>query len=208
MKIRRIESRDNASLKLARKVRDGKKGGQIFVEGLRLAEEAIRSDLPVKLAIVREGYGTNPRAHSLLKTIIEKRLEVIETSARIFSTVADTSSSQGIVLIADRATTDRSSFENVIDGRLSPVPLFVSLLETNDPSNVGAVLRTAEAAGISGVIISKNSSDVFSPKTLRASMGSAFRLPIWSGASHADLFDWARKRDLRIAATSARESTY
>jgi len=62
--------------------------------------------------------------------------------------------------------------------------------------NVGAILRTAEAAGATGVITTQNTSDPFSPKSLRGAMGSAFRLPIWSGVSFDWMVRWCRERGI------------
>ena len=73
----------------------------------------------------------------------------------------------------------------------------------NDPSNLGAVIRTAEAAGARGVIIAKGSADPFSPRSLRASMGSAFRMPIWSDAEVTKVLEWAREHQTIITATAA-----
>jgi TrmH family RNA methyltransferase len=69
----------------------------------------------------------------------------------------------------------------------------VVLHQINNPVNVGAILRTSEAAGAAGVITTKNTSDPFSPKSLRGAMGSAFRLPIWSGPTYLETIDWCRQ---------------
>jgi TrmH family RNA methyltransferase len=66
----------------------------------------------------------------------------------------------------------------------------------NNPVNVGAILRTAEAAGASGVITTRHTSDPFSPKALRGAMGSAFRLPIWTGTTYADVLSWCTQRKI------------
>jgi TrmH family RNA methyltransferase len=72
----------------------------------------------------------------------------------------------------------------------------------NNPVNVGAILRTAEAAGASGTIATQHTSDPFSPKSLRGAMGSAFRLPVWFGPSYEEVIDWCRDRNLQtICAT-------
>jgi TrmH family RNA methyltransferase len=207
MSLRRIESRDNTYLKLARKVRDGREEDQIFVEGLRLAEEAVSSDIQLEFCLVREGFDSNPRANSLLKAIAEMDVDILETTDQVFATVAATSSSQGIVLIGERPPTDAVSFEKRIDVTNASLPLLVMLSEANDPSNVGAVLRTAEAASVLGVVIGKNSADVFSPKALRSSMGSAFRMPVWSGADWTEIFEWAGKSGFKTVATSATGAT-
>jgi TrmH family RNA methyltransferase len=83
----------------------------------------------------------------------------------------------------------------------------VVLHQINNPVNVGAILRTAEAAGATGAITTRNTSDPFSPKSLRGAMGSAFRLPIWSGPSFADVVEWCQKRGIVIACADAEATT-
>jgi TrmH family RNA methyltransferase len=70
------------------------------------------------------------------------------------------------------------------------------LHQINNPVNVGAILRTSEAAGAAGVIATKNTCDPFSPKSLRGAMGSAFRLPIWSEPSYKEIIDWCHQRGI------------
>ncbi len=73
----------------------------------------------------------------------------------------------------------------------------------NNPVNVGAILRTAEAAGVTGVIATANTSDPFSAKALRGAMGSAFRLPVWSGTDYANALAWCAELGIRTVGTSA-----
>jgi len=69
--------------------------------------------------------------------------------------------------------------------------------------NVGAILRTAEAAGATGVITTQNTSEPFSPKSLRGAMGSAFRLPIWSGPIYEEMIAWCRERGIETVCADA-----
>jgi TrmH family RNA methyltransferase len=188
----KIASRDNARLKLARKVRDGNADELIFVEGLRLAEEAARSNLAVEYCVVTPTYGNDEREGRLLESLSRTGVAILEADARAFASIAKTRSPQGIILICGRPATDRAAFRERIDPRRSYVRAIVMLHEVNNPSNLGAVIRTAEAAGIEGIILSNGSTDVFAPKSLRASMGSAFRLPIWSSADVDDVFEFAK----------------
>ncbi|HQX57259.1 MAG TPA: RNA methyltransferase, partial [Pyrinomonadaceae bacterium] len=71
------------------------------------------------------------------------------------------------------------------------------------PSNLGAVLRTAEAAGVAGIIITKQSADVYSPKSIRASMGSIFRMAIWNDVELDPVLRWAADKGLRATTTAA-----
>jgi TrmH family RNA methyltransferase len=102
------------------------------------------------------------------------------------ATISYTKTPQGIILLAKQPESGKASLE-VSDGR---PPLKVILHGINNPVNVGAILRSAEAAGATGAITTANTADPFSPKSLRGAMGSAFRLPIWKGATYNDALSW------------------
>jgi TrmH family RNA methyltransferase len=87
------------------------------------------------------------------------------------------------------------------------VPIVVFLYETNNPSNLGAVIRTAEAAGAAGVIVSTGSADAFSPKAVRAAMGSSFRLPVWTDVDIGEAIGWAAGNKLQTIATTPAATT-
>ena len=198
----KIASRDNARLKLARKVRDGKVDDLIFIEGLRLAEEAVRSNLGIEFCVVTPDFGNEDREAKLIRLLSEASVEILEAECRTFEPLAETRSPQGIILICDRPSTNRATFWGRIDVRQSELTAIAMLYEVNNPSNLGAVLRTAEAAGVEGLIVSKGSTDVFSPKSLRASMGSAFRLPIWSNADLDEVFEFAQSGGYSLTAVA------
>lgn len=183
----RITSRDNRRLVNARKIRDGKIAGMIFIEGKRLAEEAIRSQIEVVECLLSDGFSDV----EIIDAVRSQNAFVATVPEKIFHSIADTDSPQGIVLIGKRPALS-PKFE--INSASLPIALYLS--EINNPSNLGAVLRTAEAAGVREVMISKNSVDPFSPKALRASMGSAFRLNITTGLEFLDVAGLASRYDL------------
>jgi TrmH family RNA methyltransferase len=193
----RIESRDNRRLVEARKVRDGRIPGLIFVEGKRLAAEALTSGLVVERCITTDP----PADQRMIEECSIRGIETYYLDQKLFRTVADTDAPQDILLIARRP---RSELPHIVE-RLSiavpPVVIFLSKI--NNPSNLGAIIRTAEAAGAAGVICSTGSADPFSPKALRGSMGSAFRLPIVTGMTIEDLAKFAGDHDLIMTATTA-----
>ncbi len=192
----KITSRENQKLKLARKVRDGHTKELIFVEGLRLAEEVLRSELRVNEVFISESFENDARSTILLSSFQQKQTAVSEVSDRIFQSIADTKTSQGIVLICQKPQTDKQSFESQFSQSTGKLPLVVALHQINNPSNLGAILRSGEAVNVAGIIISANSADVFSPKSLRASMGAGFRLNIWTNAGFDEILNWARENDL------------
>ncbi len=190
--MNKIASRDNAKLKLARKVCDGRVADLMFVEGLRLAEEVLRSSIEIKEIFFTAQFAENLRGKMILENAQTSNLN--EVSAQVFNSLADTKTSQGIVLICAKPAANRQRIEADLPKR--KVPLIVLLHEINNPSNLGAILRTAEAVGVSGVILSKKSADVFSTKSLRSAMGASFRLPIWTDTDFFEVLGWARENNL------------
>lgn len=182
-----ITSRDNGRLVNARRVRDGKVSDLIFIEGKRLAEEAMKSPIEVIECFVSDNFTDG----EILTEIKKQDAFVATLPSKLFRTIADTDSPQGIILIARRPF-----FSHHFDTGGSQLPIVLYISEINNPSNLGAVLRTAEAAGVANVLISKNSTDPFSPKALRASMGSAFRLNITTGCEFEEVIQLAAQDKL------------
>ena len=197
--IRSVTSRDNSLLRLARAVRDGKDTEYIFVEGLRLCEEALRSALEIETVIVSEELLRKPRAAAAIGELDQAARRGASVSEKLLESISYTKTPQGIVVLAKRP----DSSENRLAPTLDTKPLLVVLHQINNPVNVGAILRTAEAAGAGGVITTRNTSDPFSPKSLRGAMGSAFRLSIWSGPTYEEMIEWCRKREIATVCADA-----
>jgi len=191
----KITSRENPKLKLARKVRDGREKNLIFVEGLRLAEEVLRSEIGIVEIFLAESFVQNERHQAFLRSLQNGRFSAGEVAENLFQSIADTKTSPGIILICEKPATEKPLFEAEFTLK-NKLPVVVLLHEINNPSNLGAILRTAEAADVAGIIVSKNSADVFSPKALRASMGAAFRLNIWENAGFEEVLNWANGKNL------------
>ena len=188
-----ITSRDNSLLRHARAVRDGKDHELIFVEGLRLSEEALRSGLKIEATIYSNEIAQKERAAALLDELSEVCNQVGEVSESLLATVSYTKTPQGIIVLARRPPTGPELLKTK-DKR----PHLLVLMEAiNNPVNVGAILRSAEAAGATGIITTANTSDPFSPKALRGAMGSAFRMPVWSGASYTEALAWCAKHGIK-----------
>jgi RNA methyltransferase, TrmH family len=190
-----ITSRDNSLLRLARAVRDGKEDHLIFVEGLRLCEEALSSGLPIHAVIFSQELAKKDRASALLAELTKQCDRLGEVSESLLTSVSYTKTPQGMIVLAERPASGKAILETN-----KTVPLLVLLDGINNPVNVGAILRSAEAAGATGVITTGNSSDPFSPKALRGAMGSAFRLPIWSGASYEEALNWCADHKIKTVA--------
>jgi len=197
--IRSITSRDNSLLRLARAVRDGKDTEYIFVEGLRLCEEALRSALELEALIVSEELLRKERAATAIGELDQAAQRSASVSEKLLESISYTKTPQGIVVLAGRPDSSEKRLASAVDKN----SLLVVLHQINNPVNVGAILRTAEAAGASGVIATRNTSDPFSPKSLRGAMGSAFRLPIWTGPTYEEMIDWCQKRGIETVGADA-----
>src|SRR5215213_2552088 len=201
--IDRITSRDNSLLRQARAVRDGKIDELIFVEGLRLCEEAERSHLNIDAVIVSEELLRKERAAHAIAELSRVSKRTASVSEKLLESISYTKTPQGIVALAERP--DSSEVRLAASGLATP--LLVVLHQINNPVNVGAILRTAEAAGATGLITTKNTSDPFSPKSLRGAMGSAFRLPIWTGPAYEEVVEWCRERGIATLCSDAEADT-
>lgn len=190
-----IKSRDNEKLKFARRVREGKEEGFIFVEGTRLCRECLQSNTEIAFGLISSGFGEPDLFDNY---DVDSTFPLFSVSEKLLASVADTKSPQGIILIAQRPK--EITVEHLFKGLAQDLPVVVYLYRINNPSNLGAVIRTAEAAGIGGVIVSENSADPFSPKSLRASMGSAFRLPVVTNTKFELVINSARTNNAKVVA--------
>lgn len=198
-----ITSRDNSLLRKARAVRDGKDEDLIFVEGLRLCEEAVRSQVEIYAVVVSEELASKDRVKAKIDEITSNSPRTGFVSEKLLASISFTKTPQGIVLLAQRPKTGKS----LLLRQLGPNPFLLVLHEINNPVNVGAMVRTAEAGGVSGVITTAKTSDPFSPKALRGAMGSAFRLPLWTDASFKEMLELCRENGLSTVATVVHAGT-
>jgi len=168
MNIEKITSRENEKVKYARRVRDGKETASIFIEGSRLCTEALSSRVEIETVFVTHRF-TESESFSRIGDKLDQVFTVPES---LLESIADTRSPQGIVILAMRPAFKFAESE---------IGTSIFLYQINNPANLGAVVRTAEAAGFDRILISLGSADPYSSKALRASMGSAFRAQIFEG---------------------------
>ena len=167
---------------------------QAFIaEGSRLV-----SEVPTSWVIevfVSESWLKKNIGHSIIKNH-----DYTVFSDTVFSHVSDTKSPQGIMALVKYPTYTLSDLINMG----SEVLLLLEGLQ--DPGNVGTIIRTAEAAGVKGVILSNTCVDLFNPKTVRSTMGSIFRMPVLYVEDWKPVFEAIKKVDRKIYATSLEDS--
>lgn len=199
-----ITSKDNSRLKHARSVRDGREKDLLFVEGLRLTEELATTALEIVEYFFTPEFAANERSARLLNSLRNSSGAII--SANLIVSISETKTPPGIVAIAKKPATGKIILEAFL--KSDQTPLLVVLHKLNNPANVGAILRTAEAAGAAGAILTRNSADVFAPRSLRGAMGAAFRLPIWTNAEFCEALEFCRASHIKTicAALNSRKS--
>jgi TrmH family RNA methyltransferase len=191
--VLKITSRDNQKIKFARKARDAKANDLIFLEGTRLAEEVLRSDSEISDVFFTATYADSERGSSLLRKFQNSSLN--EVTQSIFDSLSDTKNSQGIIVLCEKPKTNKIFIEKSLSSE-KHLPLVVLLHRINNPTNLGAILRTCEAVNVAGVILTENSADAFSPKALRGAMGASLRIPMWTNADFFQVLDWAKDKNL------------
>jgi RNA methyltransferase, TrmH family len=209
-----IRSRDNKWLKSFRAALRGtgpERGEPIAVEGPKLVEEGFRARLRAEAILVSDsGEGElEPilRAARETETGIP-RSRILHTTDKLFAGVAATETPQGVAALFGQP---EWAFEDVLRGAPSPdgayradTPLVIVLVGVQDPGNVGTIVRSADAFASSGVIAARGTADPWSPKAVRASAGSALRLPLLRGIAVPVILAQLRVAAVRIYAASSR----
>ncbi len=165
--MKKIDSLQNETIKKARALK-AKKGreeyGQFLAEGEKCVEEALLSSFQVDSVFL---HGESHAIQALAK---ERGVEVIQVSRPIIETLTSVQTPQNVAACI------------AIPGQIKPAGgLVVALDGVSDPSNVGSIIRSADAAGASGVVMGEGSADYLNPKAVRASMGSIFHLHVYEG---------------------------
>ncbi len=149
-------------LKLQKSAAYRRKQGLFIVEGIRMFKEVPRH-LAKQVLVTEECY----EGHSKLFEGLPFEL----VSSKVYKAISDTMAPQGILVVAKQLS---YTWEQVTAGEK---PALILLEHLQDPGNLGTIIRMAEGAGITGIILSKDTVDIYNSKVIRSTMGSVFRVP-------------------------------
>ncbi|HZD77218.1 MAG TPA: RNA methyltransferase, partial [Acidobacteriaceae bacterium] len=199
-RLRLIESRQNPRVKELRAAlaRTGRTpAGLVAIEGEHLVAEAVRSHLRFATVFLRDGY--EPEAE------IPSAAEHLLLAADVFLSAVATEQPQGIAALVHPPS---FSLDAIFRTPAPPVTarLILVLAGLQDPGNVGTLVRSAEAFGASGVLLLPGTASPWNPKALRASAGSAFRVPTIA-ANETDALQLLAERNIPAIAAVARAGT-
>lgn len=186
-----ITSASNGQVKnvaqLQQKTKARRDQGLFVVEGMKMFREAPRGWIH-KVYVAEHLY----QEPGIAAELDGYPVEVV--ADRVFTQMSDTKTPQGILCIMKKPHYELSEClekEN---------PLLIVLEDLQDPGNVGTILRTAEGAGADGVLMSRNTVDIFHPKVIRATMGSIYRMPFFPAENMDETIELLKKRKIRIFA--------
>jgi TrmH family RNA methyltransferase len=194
-----ITSRQNPLVARFRTAARGDVGGVMLLDGAHLVGDAIAAAVTFQLAAVTPASVEEPAIRSLVNALHAGGVEVITVSASVMDAVSPVKTPTGIVALAERPAADPDRLY------AGPAALVVAAVDVQDPGNLGAIVRVAEAAGATGLVAADGSANPFGWKALRGSMGSALRLPIVSEVTIEDAVAGARGHGCRIVASVPRE---
>lgn len=171
--------------------------GVYAVEGLRMVREipeGCMEELYVAESCV-EKYAEIMQRH--------KELEPVVVRDGVFSGMCDTGTPQGILALVRMKQTG-------IDELCSDAaPPFILILERlQDPGNLGTIIRTAEGAGVTGIMLSSDTADIYNPKTVRATMGSVFRMKLYISRNLEEDIAYLKKKGVVVYGAHLEGSTF
>jgi len=179
-----IDSPSNPTIKAIRALHTAKgrrEQKQFLAEGVRVIEDGVKAGLWPQVCLYNfDLLGRTDRGRALIANLLAQQQRIgnsappVETSQRALAAACDTQQPQGIVAVFSFVEPPAVSASG------ETVPLALVCDDIQDPGNLGTLLRTAEAAGVTSVWLTPRCVDVYSPKVVRAGMGVHFRLPIYA----------------------------
>jgi TrmH family RNA methyltransferase len=165
-----------------------------MAEGLKLVIDALELGFEIKTLVYAKNVKDKPQVVQVATKTVARGGLVLEVSEKVLSSITRRDNPQMVVGIFTQRWT------NLRDIKPKTGETYIALDRVRDPGNLGTIIRTADAAGASGVILVGESTDPFSMETVRATMGSVFAVPLVK-TSVADFLGWKKTAGVQIVAT-------
>lgn len=182
---------------LRQKSRERRKEGVFLIEGQRLCQDTpdkFLQEFYITQGLLAEVSGKASGNNQLADRIRQWEKKTFVITNEIAARISDTQTPQGIFAVVSQPSYTK---EQILD---FDVPLYLLAEDIQDPGNLGTIFRTAEAAGVSAVIMSRGTVDVFNPKTIRSTMSSLFRMPFLYVDDLGEEIRVLRQRGVRVYA--------
>jgi len=196
-----ISSASNPTVKRLRRLADAKhrrREGAFVVEGVAPVWQAVEAGATIEeLVTAPDLLGSSPAA-AMVAEQEAAGVRVARLTAELFGRLSERDGPSGLAAIV------RAQVRPLAELDVAPDGIFVAAHEAANPGNVGTIVRTAEAFGLNGLVLSGHGADPYAPQAVKASMGSLFHLPIAHADSLDDVFAWAATHGIATVTTSAR----
>jgi TrmH family RNA methyltransferase len=207
-----LTSRHNPLVRAFRALATHRKPGErLLLEGAHLVEEALSAGVSVEVAAVaskllerRAEGGRDAEIRRLADRLARSGTRVVSAGTSVMAAMSPADTPSGLIAIVRH---ELAPLDDAFAGDRAEAPLTLLAENVQDPGNLGAMIRTAEAAGATGVVACGASADPFGWKALRGAMGSTFRLPVARASSVREAVEAARRSGLRVVASAARADT-
>jgi RNA methyltransferase, TrmH family len=191
-----ITSRQNPRVKDAARLRLGRerqRSGRFIIDGAREVIRALQSGIKPCEAYICDQLASTSEFREAVAAIESTTAEVFQVTPDVFAKLAFGDREDGIVVVAETPRRGTHDLE------IGPKPIVAVIEGLEKPGNVGAILRSADAAGVDAIIVASGRTDLYNPNTIRASLGTVFR-PNVCEATTAETIDWLRSKKLPIIA--------
>ena len=180
-----ITSRDNNTIKEIIKLKDKKyRKDSFIIEGIKPIEEAIKENAIIEKIVKVEGATFDVKIDGI---------DIIEVPQKLFNEMTDVETPQGILAVVKKTNS------NTIDYSAD----FILVLDNiQDPGNLGTIIRTADSAYLRQILVSKGTADPYSPKVIRSTMGSIFRVNIIESDNLEASIDELKNNGFQVVTTS------
>lgn len=204
--IKKITSSANQTVRLIKKLKDKKyrdAENAYLIEGPNLLSDAIRNKEDIIAVVISSEFQEKENSEEITEisgfNIEEVAQIVLSVTPEIFKSLSDTLTPQGIVAVVKKR---QSPLLKNIDEQSSchNNNRYIILDELQDPGNVGTIIRTAEAAGFTGIIAVKGTADIYSSKVIRAAAGSLFRIDILESENREETLKFAKDNEIKLYA--------
>ena len=197
-----ITSLSNQSIKRIRRLQEKTRARQkekaFFVEGVPITLAAFESQASIETIVYCDSLLVSDRGRAALEQQRVARTNCIALSENVFRKVSQRNNPDGIGAICG------TSWQDLRDIVPQASDVFVATEDLSDPGNLGTILRTMDATQANGLILVRKSTQPFHPRTVRASRGTVFTVPLSYSDNMDTVFEWAKKHQVYTVAASAR----
>lgn len=202
LEITSLHNKHIKYIKLLHKRKHREKNNEFIIEGLRIIEHALENNTEISAIYYSDEMVNSSRGQELFQKIYHNNVNLYKVDRKIFQEISTTDNTQGILGIV------KMKYYNLNDIINKEKYTLIILDRLQDPGNVGTIIRTADSAGINGIIALKGTVDIYNSKTIRSTMGSIFTIPIIYADEVSDIIQSLMSKGTDVIATSLDAEKY